>query len=376
MTKEEKLRKLAEMLRGNSAEKRKEREKMEKKESRVERGRRSEGILGLKERIARLKKKLAMIELFGDRETNRGDRETNKRGRLARLEGKKFVEVNERDRAARLEGKRQGNDKNDRLAKIREKLEEIEEKRAARLEGKRQGNDKNDRLAKIREKIKARRLRLARMKRRSEEVDSVLENADNDMREETMDSNFALPNPPVPFGDKKDLDRAREDAIDQLPPTFRAEDVREAYKKALSLVWRRKAKNLEQNELKASLYDLLVGYGIKHKAAIGIIETAFQEAGDRFLAGVMKRAEEVMEYGPETVAELGKEVEVVCYLPEDVVKSLSEDEEEEEEEEKEEAKEMKEKIVEGSFRIPKVSSSAHDSLLSKAVPSYIDIKEV
>jgi len=212
-------------------------------------------------------------------------------------------------------------------------------------------------------------------RKKAVDADSVLDNAENVIDESKMNENYKNSEPGQiagDFADKGDLNKAKEEAIDQLPPTVVADDVRSAYRKALRLAYKRFNKNLDKqaHEIKSSLYEKLTAYGVKHNAAVAIIEASFEESGDKFIDAVMKRADEVADYSDEGLAELENTLEVTMTINPDGTVEGEYEVEDEEAEFDEEVEGIEEKLVEGSFKLPKTASSNKQSLLGKAMPGY------
>ena len=142
-------------------------------------------------------------------------------------------------------------------------------------------------------------------------------------------------------------------------------------------------KNLEgEHELKSALFSLMDEVNISKKVAVGIIETAFERASNPFLQAVLKRADEVVNYSPEVIAEMASEEgKTVLIIPDGAEIDIEVDdgtvveridtsgqEQLEEAELAQENEEVLERVVEGSFRVPKSKDTS--SLLSRAVPGY------
>lgn len=274
-----------------------------------------------------------------------------------------------------LKGKKEAekvtNKKAEETATDKEVVEKVVEKVVDRLEiVDKKEEDKKGRVSK-RDTLKARisvvKAKISGLGRKKAEVDgtSVIEGGDTDMNTDTMDKDYSTPAPKVDFADKGDLAKSKSDALNQLPPTMLAEDVREAYKKAIRLAWNKTLKNLEPHVIKGALYEHMIQYGIKHKVAVALIESAFENAGASYIDELLKRAEEIVAYSPEAVADMEKEIQLTCVMiPSEQVK--------EEEEEMSEDEEMEDRVVEGSFRVPKSAAKSTD-LLSKAVSKYLDM---
>lgn len=226
--------------------------------------------------------------------------------------------------------------------------------------------DKGKKGNTLRERIEAIKVKVGMLRGKKAEVSDVVEGGDTDLNIDTMDKDYSMPVAKPDFADKGDLSKSKNDAIDQLPPTMLAEDVRAAYKKAIKLAWNKTLKNLEPHVIKSSLYDHMIQYGIKHKVAVALIESAFENAGARYIDELLKRAEEIVAYSPEAVADMENEIQLTCVMmPSKDVHEVEEDMPEDEE--------MEDRVVEGSFKIPKSSAKGTD-LLSKAVSKYIDMQ--
>lgn len=223
------------------------------------------------------------------------------------------------------------------------------------------------RKAKLEKRIADLKTKIQAAKGKKAEADSVVGGGDTDKSDQNTD--YAEPTPKPEFADKKDLEKAKDDAIDSLTPSMKAEDVRDAYKKAIKLAWARFAKNLESpNKLKSAMYaELTESFGFKNSAAIGVIETVFEKAAAETIDTILRRADEFSDYSPEAVAELDKEVQLTCIM-------VPTDTEEEETAEEEETTEEEERMVEGSFRMPKSASTGEkEDLLARAVPKYVKL---
>lgn len=219
----------------------------------------------------------------------------------------------------------------------------------------------------------------ARIKKAQDEVDSVLENAEDTIDESLKDKNYAITQPKIEVADVGDLARSKEDALDQLPDTMLAEDIRSSYKKALGLVWKKMNKNLEgEHILKAALFEVMNEVNISRKVAVGVIETAFDRAAIPFLASVFKRADEVVKYEPEVIAQMAaEEDQTVLVIPEGTQVSIEVEEGSDEGEVlvngepiEEGDEDVLERVTEGSFRVPKSRDKRAASMLSRAVPRY------
>ncbi len=268
-----------------------------------------------------------------------------------------------------LKGKKEAEKEEDKatdkevVEKVVDRLEIVDKKEEDKKEGLRK------RILAIKAKISGlskKKVDVASKKKAEADTTTVVEGGDTDLNVDTMDKNYGTPVPKVDFADAKDLDKAKEDALDQLPPTMLAEDAREAYKKAIQLAWNKTLKNLEPHVIKGALYEHMIQYGIKHRVAVALIESAFENAGASYIDELLKRAEEIVAYSPEAVADMENEIQLTCVMiPSEDVKEI--------EEEMPEDEEMEDRVVEGSFKIPK-SAAKGANLLSKAVSKYIDMQ--
>lgn len=236
----------------------------------------------------------------------------------------------------------------------------------------------------------ARRERLRRLAERRGEVESVLDNAGSNIRKETMYSNFEVTKPGVvsgKFGDGASLERLKDEQLKKAPPTLRAEDVRRAMKRAMTLAVKRAIKNIdpEGNEFKAELFDRMVRSGMKTKVAVAVIEGAFEAKFEKFFERLWKRAEEIAELGDEGIADLERTVEMTVTLtPEGEVfgeydekgrvEEVEEEIEEEglPEEEEDVDRELEERLVKGSVNLKTAKKSNGDigDMLRAVVPKY------
>lgn len=236
-----------------------------------------------------------------------------------------------------------------------------------------------NKIGELRDRIRMLRRKIAESRR----PESIVDYADSNIRKDTMYSNFETSKPGVvsgKFGDGASLENLKNEQLKKAPPTLRAEDVRQAMKRAFKLAWKRFAKNLEPdtNVLKAELFDRMIESGVKEKVAVAIIESTFEKVADKFFEQLWKKAEEIEELGDEGIADLEKTIEMTVTLtPEgDVVGEYSEEGtgevvEEELEDDENIDKELEERLVKGSVNIKTAKKNTTDrDLLKAVVPKY------
>jgi hypothetical protein len=204
----------------------------------------------------------------------------------------------------------------------------------------------------------------AKIEARKKKAESVTDNAQDDIDGTSTNSDYSVAVPAPENATGADLEKLKKEQLDTAPPTLLAEDVREAFKKGFRIAWARFNKNLESShEIKASLYDKLMEIRIHPKTAQAVIETAFSEAGDGFLASLLKRAEDISKYSAEALAEIEGDLTLTCQIiPAEDESDFDVDEGSEEE--------LEERLVEGSFRLPKIGASNKKTMLSRALPGY------
>ncbi len=239
--------------------------------------------------------------------------------------------------------------------------------------------------------------RVALLKKRLAQ-DSVLEPRTTDFNEDTsFNKDYEITDSTIAgdYADSEDLEKVKNDQLSKAKeanPSLFGEDVRQAYKKSLKIAFKRFNKNLDSDvhELKASLYDKLVAYGVKGRPAMALIEASFEEAGEKFFDAVLKRADEIAQFSDEAIADLSKALEITVTLDpfestvaveyntdeEDMEKEIDSSVEEEdidELEEEEDIDELEERLKQGSFKLPKSARRTDEfsNLLSQAVPKYI-----
>jgi len=257
------------------------------------------------------------------------------------------------------------------LKKINELKKELRKRKLARAGSTSALSKRRLRKPSARSRILSTNLRSRLRRRRAiEESNSILERADDNINEDTMNKNYGMPAPKPTFVTGPQLKKLKDEQLKDAPPTLLAEDVRESFKRAIKIAYKKFAKNLEAigHPLKASLWEHFANTGRLNPSVItAAIDSAFEEAGDEFLEILFKRAEEIADYSPETIAEMEREIELTCQVTPTVEPP---EEEEEFEEEEKEAEEVEERLVEGSLKIPRSATSKKASLLSMAVPSY------
>jgi hypothetical protein len=163
-----------------------------------------------------------------------------------------------------------------------------------------------------------------------------------------------------------EMKKDKNQSLDELPPTTdsvvkvdaikdeakrealkNAEDLIEVEKKAyrtklkrgIKLAARRANYNVEENSLKAALWDALTKYADLDSDTTEIaIETAFEDAGNDYIDNVITRGEELAEYSTPAFAQLEEDMNKI----KPIAVNDDEDEKKEDDEEKEASKIAKE----------------------------------
>jgi len=260
-----------------------------------------------------------------------------------------------------------GDDARRRLlkARLRRKLAEKLAMRKKENIGSRIAELKERRKERLAKKIAELRRKISRIKRRSGVADAPMQYAQN--LESSRTKNYAVPVKKPAIATKEDLARLKARQEDKVPPVWRGVDLRNQ----LRVAWL-KALNSGKNEIKAELYDNLVGLGVKDKVAVMVIEKAFKRGSKGMVKDFIKIAEDVMEMPEEQVKEEEKAIELSITLqPDGSVEGEYEEEAVSEESVEEEGdEELEQRLVESSVRLPKIATEERDSLLKKALPQY------
>lgn len=282
----------------------------------------------------------------------------------------------------------------DKLAAIRsrkaKKEAAVNSEKSAKIERQEKIAAIKNRIAlrkKLADKIAARKANVAK----KAEIGSVIDGAESSIGNanlSTKDKNYAVKVPAPGIATGADMASLKKKQLQKAPPTLLAEDVRNAYKKAVKLAFVRTNKNLEEtgHPIKEALYDRLVGSGIATTAAVKIANEVFDgSVVESFMTSLFKRADEIADYSEDTINELEKDVQLVCQVVpvEDMQVEAKESVEEQvedaidtaENEEEAEIEEIESRIVEGSIRVPKVASQRTErNLIAEALPRYGSVR--
>jgi hypothetical protein len=250
-------------------------------------------------------------------------------------------------------------------ARLRRKLAERLEMRKKENIGSRIAELREKRKERLVKKIAELRRKISRIKRRGGVADTPMQYAQN--LESSRTKNYAVPVKKPAIATREDLERLKAKQEEKVPPVWRGVDLRNQ----LRVAWI-KALNGGKNEIKAELYDSLVGLGVKDKVAVMVIEKAFKKGSKGMVKDFIKIAEDVMEMPEEQLKEEERAIELSITLqPDGSVEGEYEEEVVSEESVEEEGdEELEQRLVESSVRLPKIATEERDSLLKKALPQY------
>lgn len=229
-----------------------------------------------------------------------------------------------------------------------------------------ESSDSAKRSADIRMRL---RERIARLRRKIAQIKGA-SIADAPVRSEVPRfKDFAI-NRRSSIARKEALESLKKRQMEKALPPLRGEDIRSA----MRVAWL-KTITAAENDIKADLYDLMVGTGIRSKVAVEIIEKAFKGGGVKLLDKFMKNAEDLIELPEEALKEEEKKLELSLEVNLEkgtVEGEVTNVEVEEEDEAEERDEEMENRLVSSSVKIPKIGSGSggEDDLLRKALPQY------
>lgn len=336
-------------------------------------------MMSLREKIAKLAEKVESAESMKEKDVDRESMRKRIAERLKELrekrekEGKISVfknEVLERLRkriALRRAMKRRRAERLERLRKLQKKSELFDADEKVSMNG------KADRIEEMKERLKR---RIALLKRRIGQVGGGVNDIEKNFDPKSEKSyGLSVPKPSVATG--AEMKSLKKRQLEKAPPVLFADErvAKVALLKTLTEV--------DGNELKGVLYDMLVGIGVKPKIAVNIIESSVKKSAKKVVEYFVKKCQEVAEMPEKDLEREEKELVMYLTLTEDgsVEGEFEESGKEEEKVEGEgvpndvavEAEEIKQKLTAGSVKVPRVAS-ADDNILAKAVAGYNTFK--